>query len=63
MSDVVDVYVRVKAGQIASGEVVYSRTVAEMIYLDMDADGEVLGIEILNVPRSGVSIDGAVSYP
>lgn len=63
MNDLVDVYVRLKAGRILPNEVVSSRMVAEMVYLDLDADGEVLGVELLGVPRHGIEVDGAVVEP
>ena len=63
MRDTVDIYVQVHPDRPvnpprATDTRIRSKSVAEMVYLDYDQDGELLGVEILNVPRGGLRVNG-----
>ena len=42
--------------QIVEGEVADTREIADDLYLDVDAEGRVLGIEILSVRARGAKV-------
>ena len=45
-------YLRLKAGRVAD-----SVEVSEGVILDLDEEGSILGVEILNYSKSGVDVD------